>query len=74
VPEVAGDAALLFDPHSREEIAAAVVRLLTDRQLAEELAARGRERAAGFSWARAAEETLAVYERAISGFHAQSTP
>ena len=65
VGEVAGRAALLFDPHDAEEIAAAVGRLLTDRALAEELAAKGRRRAARFSWRRAAEETLASYERAL---------
>jgi alpha-1,3-rhamnosyl/mannosyltransferase len=64
VPEVAGDAALLFDPHSPNDLAAAVTRLLRDRGLADELAARGRVRAAEFTWRRAAEETLASFERA----------
>jgi glycosyltransferase involved in cell wall biosynthesis len=66
VAEVAGDAALLFDPRDPAEIAVAVLRLLQDRTLAEELAAKGRTRAAGFSWRRAAEETLASYERALA--------
>jgi glycosyltransferase involved in cell wall biosynthesis len=76
IPEVAGDAALLFDPGSREEIADAILRLLTDPGLADQFAAKGRERAATFSWGRTAEETLAVYERALatSGFQAQRTP
>ena len=38
LPEVAGDAALMFDPHRPDELAAAVARLLRDRELAEELA------------------------------------
>jgi glycosyltransferase involved in cell wall biosynthesis len=76
VPEVAGDAALLFDPHRSDAIAEAIRRLLVDRALAEELSARGQERARLFSWRRAAEETLAVYERALSppGRQAQSIP
>jgi glycosyltransferase involved in cell wall biosynthesis len=64
VPEVAGDAALLFDPNRPNDLAAAVTRLLRDRGLADELAARGRARAAEFTWRRAAEETLASFERA----------
>jgi glycosyltransferase involved in cell wall biosynthesis len=64
VPEVAGMAALLFDPRRPHELAAAVTRLLSDRGLADELAARGRERASEFTWRRAAEQTLASFERA----------
>jgi glycosyltransferase involved in cell wall biosynthesis len=64
VPEVAGDAALLFDPRRPEELAGAVTRLFRDPALARELAARGRARAAEFTWRRTAEETLAALERA----------
>jgi glycosyltransferase involved in cell wall biosynthesis len=64
VPEVAGDAALLFDPHDAAAIAEAVGRLLEDRGLANELAERGHERAGLFSWRRTAEETLESHERA----------
>jgi glycosyltransferase involved in cell wall biosynthesis len=67
VPEVAGDAALTFDPHRPAEIAAAVIRLLQDEELARSLSQRGRERAALFSWKRTAEETLASFERALDG-------
>jgi glycosyltransferase involved in cell wall biosynthesis len=67
VPEVAGDAALLFDPQRPDELAAAVTQLLRDHGLAEELAALGRARAAEFTWRRAAEETLASFERARVG-------
>lgn len=66
LPEVAGDAALLFDPRSPSQIAAALRRLLTDAALRERLAERGRERAASFTWERAARLTLDVYERAVS--------
>jgi glycosyltransferase involved in cell wall biosynthesis len=63
--EVAGDAGLLFDPTSEDEIRDATVRLLTDPALRERLAAAGRERAAGYTWARCAEQTLASYRRAL---------
>jgi glycosyltransferase involved in cell wall biosynthesis len=76
LPEVAGDAAMLFDPHRPGEIADAIRRLLTDRALAERLADRGRERARQFRWHRAASETLETYERALdaAGRQAHSTP
>ncbi len=63
MPEVAGDAALLVDPDDVAGLAAAIVRLVDDPALARELARRGRERAAGFSWERCAEETRRVYEQ-----------
>jgi glycosyltransferase involved in cell wall biosynthesis len=66
LPEVAGDAALLFDPLDPAEIAAAVERLLSDDELRESLIARGHARAAQFTWQRCAEQTLATYERAIA--------
>ena len=72
VAEVAGEAALLFDPYDPAAIADAVLRLLENASLREELAARGRERAALFSWRRAAEQTLACYGRALAGARAPS--
>ena len=65
LPEVAGDAALLFDPASAEQIAAAIDRLVTDDDLRADLARRGRERCAAFSWEQTARSTLAVYRRAM---------
>jgi glycosyltransferase involved in cell wall biosynthesis len=66
LPEVAGDAALLFDPSDPAAIAQAIERLLSDRAEAERLRAAGRARAARFTWERAAELTLATYERALA--------
>jgi glycosyltransferase involved in cell wall biosynthesis len=65
LPEVAGDAALLFDPENIEEIRDALERLLGDAELAARLADGGRARAAAFSWRRTAELTVASYERAL---------
>jgi glycosyltransferase involved in cell wall biosynthesis len=64
--EIAGDAALTFDPTSAEEIAAALVRLLAEPELRGRLGALGRERAATFTWERCAGQTLAVYRRALA--------
>jgi glycosyltransferase involved in cell wall biosynthesis len=65
LPEVAGEAALLFDPRSPAQIAQALERLLSDGELRERLSALGRERAARFTWERAATETLASYAAAL---------
>ena len=55
LPEVAGDAALLFDPLDVEAIAVSVRRILEDRELAERLRAAGLERAQRFSWEETAQ-------------------
>ena len=55
LPEVAGDAALLFDPHAESEIAAAIERLLGDAALAAQLRAKGLARARQFTWERTAQ-------------------
>jgi len=59
--EVAGDAALLVDPHDPATITDALDRLLGDRDLADELGRRGRKRAAELTWRRTAELTAAAY-------------
>lgn len=64
--EVAGDAALAFDPTSVDEIAGAIRALLTDDALQARLRAAGPARAAQFTWARCADETMAVYRRALT--------
>ena len=64
LPEVAGDAAVMFNPADPAAIADALSRVLGDRDLALALTRKGRVRAAGFSWDRAARGTLAAYERA----------
>lgn len=67
LPEVAGDAALLFGPDAIEDAARAISKLLVDTDLRERLVARGRERAARFTWGAAAEATVASYRRALAG-------
>ncbi|MFQ6100789.1 MAG: glycosyltransferase family 4 protein [Anaerolineae bacterium] len=65
LPEVAGDAALLFNPNEVESITAALRRLLRDADLRTDLRRRGFEQAARFSWKRVAAETRAVYDRLL---------
>ncbi len=67
IPEICGDAARYFDPLSAESIAEAVADVLDHPA---DLAARGLERAARFSWDECARRHEAVY-RELS---AASTP
>ncbi len=65
LPEVVGDAGLLVAPE-REPLAQSMQRLLDDAVLREDLRQRGALRAARFTWAHTAQQTLAVYERVAS--------
>jgi glycosyltransferase involved in cell wall biosynthesis len=66
IPEVVGDAALLFEASSVNATAEAIERLLTDSSLCRLLRDKGFRRAAHFTWRRAAEATLQVYYEAAS--------
>jgi glycosyltransferase involved in cell wall biosynthesis len=68
LPEVGGGAARYFDPYDVGAIAAALRAVCTDADLRAEMRAQGLAQAARFSWARAAEETMAVYARAAASF------
>lgn len=66
LPEVAGDAALTFDPADTSAIAGAIERMFSDRALRADLIERGRARAAEFTWQRCAEQTWQSYEKALA--------
>ena len=61
LPEIAGTACRLFDPHSVAEIKEAIDELLADGSLRSQLADRGLAQAGRFSWQRTAAETLHCY-------------
>jgi glycosyltransferase involved in cell wall biosynthesis len=63
VPEVAGDAALTFDPADRRAIAEAITALMSGGPAIERLREAGLQRAARFSWERTASATLDCYAR-----------
>jgi len=71
LPEVAGDAALLFDPDNVDDIAAAVVRIWQDDSLRTQLAEAGRRRVREFSLERTAREFRARY-RLLAGAQLES--
>ena len=63
IPEVVGDAAIQVDPDDIDGMADQLRRLAHDRELRAELRERGLRRAAEFSWATLARDTLQVYRR-----------
>ncbi len=65
LPEVAGDAAVYFNPHDSQDIARVISKTLSDDQLLQKLGVAGKARVKEFSWRRTAEQTLAVYREAL---------
>ncbi|MEP7338556.1 MAG: glycosyltransferase family 1 protein [Acidobacteriota bacterium] len=65
LPEMAGEAALYFDPYNVDEMAGAMERLVWDEALRDELSRKGIEQAAKFTWAETARQTLQVFENVI---------
>jgi glycosyltransferase involved in cell wall biosynthesis len=62
LPEISGEAALLVDPASVDEISAALIRVLTDQEERARLTAAGLKRSREFTWSRTADETLSLLE------------
>lgn len=65
IPEAAGAAAILVDPTRDEALVKGLLRAATDESLRTRLATAGPRHAAGFTWDRCAEQTVAAYRAAI---------
>jgi glycosyltransferase involved in cell wall biosynthesis len=65
LPEIAGDAALHFDPGDASAIAQAIQRLLEETTLCADLQSRGLMQAARFTWERTAALTLSSYRKLL---------
>jgi glycosyltransferase involved in cell wall biosynthesis len=65
IPEVVGDAALLFDPADQQAIAEALDRVVRDEQARSTRVKLGAEHAANFTWSVAADATAEVYASAL---------
>jgi glycosyltransferase involved in cell wall biosynthesis len=69
MPEVLGDAALLVDPYSIDDISSAMTKILSDAELRKRLTEKGLQRAKQFSWQMFARELLKVFDEiGIKGF------
>jgi glycosyltransferase involved in cell wall biosynthesis len=65
LPEVVGEAGLTVDPMDSERLAETMNQVLSDEVLRQSMRERGLARAGCFSWAKAARETVGVYQRAL---------
>jgi glycosyltransferase involved in cell wall biosynthesis len=66
IPEVVGDAALLFDPEKTDELTDILIKLADDSPERQRLIAKGLERVKAFSWNKTVSQTLQIY-REVSG-------
>lgn len=66
IPEIAGNAALLFDPYQVSDIANSMICLINDPQLQATLIQRGRKRLACFSWEKSARKLATIFEQVVS--------
>ncbi|HAC64617.1 MAG TPA: glycosyl transferase family 1 [Cyanothece sp. UBA12306] len=66
LPEVAGEAAILVNTSDMLELAEAILKVISDSQLRNELIKKGQERAKLFSWERTAQETFTAYQLLIN--------
>ena len=65
MPEIAGNAALLVDPYSTEEITAAMIKVYKNDILKKSMIKSGLTRAARFSWKSMAENVLNIYQETL---------
>lgn len=66
LPEVAGDAAIYFDPYNVQDMAEKIAQVLDSEAIKKELIEKGKKRVKEFSWEKMTEQTLEVYENSIS--------
>lgn len=62
LPEVAGDAALFINPDDSMQLADAILQVISNSKLRNELIQKGKEQAKLFSWKRTAQETIKAYQ------------
>ncbi|MCM8772721.1 MAG: glycosyltransferase family 4 protein [Candidatus Omnitrophica bacterium] len=62
LPEIAGDAALFVDPENENEIEKAIIEIIENKKLKEELIKKGNERIKLFSWKETAKKTIETYK------------
>ena len=63
LPEVVGKAGIMVDPHDTDSLAQAMMQVLTDSELSNNMIRKGLEQSKRFSWEKTARETLEVYHK-----------
>ena len=65
IPEVLGEAAVLFDPRSPEDIARSIMSVIGNNEVRDSCVRKGLERAKFFTWTRTAQQTLQLFEELV---------
>ncbi len=68
LPEIAGDAALAFDPNNTQELYKLMKKVLTDSHLQQSLINKGTERAKVFNWENTAKEIKDIFKKAVNSY------
>ena len=66
MPEILGDAAVYFDPKRVDDMAKAMLMILTDQKLSEALIKKGRAQVKKYSWKKTALATLDIYNNVLN--------
>jgi glycosyltransferase involved in cell wall biosynthesis len=66
LPEVAGEAALKYDPNDIHGIAEGIKKLISDEKFRQKMVKMGHDRVKEFSWGRCATETIALYQQKVN--------
>lgn len=67
IPEVVGDAGITVNPDNIDELAEAILKVISNQDLREELIKKGYQRVKEFSWEKTARQTLEVFEEVWNG-------
>ena len=67
LPEVVGKAGMMINPYDTDSLVEAMRRVLTNRELRDDMVTKGLEQAKKFSWEKAAREIQEVYNKVASG-------
>ncbi len=65
MPEVAGDAAIQFDPYDVEDLVCQLKRLMQDDSLRSDLIQKGNKRLQDFNWEKSCNQLLDIFKQAV---------
>lgn len=68
LPEIAGDAAIYFDPKSANDIRNSIKKVIYDSDFRQILIRKGRERLKNFSWDKTVKKTGEIYKKCVSTY------
>ena len=67
LPEVVGDTGLLINPYDDEALAQAILKIITNADIRQQLSLKAQARSMEFTWGKCARQTVEVYRQAAKG-------